>query len=171
MRAQTNLPQQSGNDSVVRHSDGAGLLNHDSFHFSVASRDRLPITPEVPWLSDLEQQMASYQAQYETALEQVRQSFVLPTDPTVINFLNEHRTIPQILLASVQPLKTMFGHDKVLALRTSSDDVGSQTLYAVVRWPGPSSEVRSALDRFDQEWWLKEAGQAAGRLVFTYELI
>ncbi|MEX2260387.1 MAG: hypothetical protein WD696_00470 [Bryobacteraceae bacterium] len=115
--------------------------------------------------------MAEFAAQHEAVLNEVRKHYVLPADASVMTFLTEHRTIPQILLGAAPHLKPCFGADAVFSLRAPIDEAGSRTLYAVAMWPGKSQDVRDALAKFDNDWWMVRAGQAAGYLTFTYELV
>lgn len=119
----------------------------------------------------LEKQMAEFAVQHRARLDELRKHYVLPGDSSVIDFLSEHRTIPEILLNAAPQLRSCFGADAVLNLRAPIDEAGSRTLYAVVIWSCAFRDVRNALDRFDSEWWLAHARQAGGHLVFTYELV
>jgi hypothetical protein len=56
-------------------------------------------------------------------------------------------------------------------LRAPIDESGSQTLYVVAMWPGNVRDVRQALARFDDAWWIAHSRQASGHLAFTYELV
>jgi hypothetical protein len=107
----------------------------------------------------------------EAALNEVRKSYVLPADASVANFLTEHRAIPEILLAASQPLRACFGAETVFNLRAPIDESGSRTLYVVAMWPGKLQDVRNALAKFDDDWWMPRARQVAGCLTFTYELV
>jgi hypothetical protein len=115
--------------------------------------------------------MAAFAAQHEAVLVDVRKHYVLSADAAVKDFLAEHRAIPQILLEAAPQLKRYFGSNAVLNLRAPIDEAGSRTLYAAVMWPGELRDVREALERFDKDWWMARAGQAAGYLTFTYELV
>lgn len=119
----------------------------------------------------LEKQMAESAAQHEAVVNEVRRCYVLSADAPVRAFLAEHRTIPQILLEAAPHLKVYFGGNAVFNLRVPIDEAGSRTLYAAVMWPGELRDVRQALARFDDNWWMARAGQAAGYLTFTYELV
>jgi hypothetical protein len=125
----------------------------------------------VPVLEGLEKQMAEFAAQHEALLGEVRKHYVLPADSSVLNFLTEHRAIPQILLDAVPKLKACFGANAVFNLRAPIDESGSRILYAAAVWQGKSQDVRDALAKFDKDWWMARAGQAAGYLTFTYELV
>jgi len=120
---------------------------------------------------DLEKQMVRYAAECKAVLQEVQRQFMMPADSSVTAFLGDNRAIPPMLLEAIPHLKTYFGADTIFSLRVSIDGPGPRILYAVVRWPGKVCDVRSALQRFDDEWWLRRAGQAAGFLTFTYELV
>lgn len=122
-------------------------------------------------VDELDKQKGQPAAQHEAALSHVCKSYVLPADESVQEFLTEHRAISQVLLAAVPQLKACFGDSAVFNLRAPIDEAGSRTLYAIAMWPGKLRDVREALARFDNEWWIGRAGQAAGYLTFTYELV
>ena len=118
-----------------------------------------------------EQQLMAFQVELETTLEAVRRAFVIPPDGSVVAFLNEHRTIPQILLEAATHLRASFAVETVFNLRVPIDESGSRTLYAVAVWPGDVLDVRAALAKFEETWWISHSRQAAGYLAFTYELV
>lgn len=121
---------------------------------------------------DLERQMAAeFSAQHEVLLSEIRRQYVLPADYSVAKFLAEHRTLPSILVEAVPELRARFGAQTVFALRAPIDDAGSQTLYAVAIWPGNARDVREALEKFDETWWIQHSRRASGYLTFTYELV
>jgi len=121
--------------------------------------------------ADLERQMAEFQANSEALLAEIRKHFMLPRDASVLAFLTEHKNLPEILAAAVPQLKECFGATAIFSLSASIDEFGSQTLYASVIWPGELCEVRAALQRFDDNWWLSRARQGGGYLSFSYELV
>ena len=82
-----------------------------------------------------------------------------------------HRPIAYVLLDAVPSLLQCFGTRPLLKLKAPFDESGTQMLYAVVAWPGDIREVRDALIRFDDEWWLSRVQSAAGQLTYTYELM
>ena len=143
---------------------GAGLYQP----FQAALRWPEPVS-ELHSLRGLENQMAEFAAEH-ASLDEVRRNFVL-ADSSVSTFLSGHRTIPQILLASVVHLRACFGAGAVFKIRTPIDESGSQTLYVVAMWPGDVREVRQALARFDDAWWIAHSSQASGYVSFTYELV
>ncbi len=118
----------------------------------------------------LERQLSQFSTQHADSLTDLQKHYVLPPDSSLADFLTQHRTIPQILLEAAPQLRTYFGPNTIFHLRAPIDELGSRTIYAVVMWPNKSMDVRDALAKFDAEWWLERAGQAAGNLTFTYEL-
>jgi hypothetical protein len=122
-------------------------------------------------LDNLEKQMAQFQAYHDAVLAEVRKNFILPRDPSVIAFLNEHKALPDILIDALPKLRACFGETSIFSLNAPLDESGSRTIYAVVLWAGPLPSAKEALSRFDNEWWIARAGQAAGHLTFTYELV
>ncbi|MDE3197484.1 MAG: hypothetical protein KGN84_14130 [Acidobacteriota bacterium] len=115
--------------------------------------------------------MAEADAEREAAVAELKRSFVFTGDSSVSAFLQEHRALSPLLLESIPELKRVFGQETVFQLRASMDGFGSLSLYAVAIWPGTVTEVRSALARFDDEWWLPRSNRAGGYLTFTYELV
>src|ERR1700685_1601928 len=122
-------------------------------------------------LRDLEREMAVFDAEHEAALNELRRLYVLPAGSSVTGFLRKHRTIPQLLVLAAQQLKWYFGADTVLTLRAPIDESGSRSLYAVAMWPGSVRDAKTALDKFDDAWWIANSRQALGDLYFTYELV
>jgi hypothetical protein len=114
---------------------------------------------------------STFIAGHAAVLKEVRRHFVLPADSSVATFLTERPTLTQILLDAAPQLRAAFGAEAVVNLRAPIDDSGSQTLYAVVMWPGQVRDVRDALARFDDAWWIARSRQASGYLTFTYELV
>lgn len=119
----------------------------------------------------LETQIAEFAAQHEALLAEVRRQYVLPADSSVVTFLTKHRALPPILLEAAPELRACFGAEAVFTLRAPIDDSGSQTLYAVAMWPGNVRDVRDALEKFDDTWWIEHSQPASGYLTFTYELV
>jgi hypothetical protein len=127
-----------------------------------------PPTQRLAVFDELERRFA---ATHEATLTEVQKYFVLPNDSSVATFLTEHRSLSQVLLEAVAPLRACFGAQTVFFLKAPIDESGSRTLYAVARWPGKVSDARSALAKFDEDWWIAQSRQAAGYLTFTYELV
>ena len=119
---------------------------------------------------DVDKQVWACAAGHEATLKEVRKHFVLPNDSSVATFMAEHRSLPQILLEAVTPLRTCFGTGTIFNLRAPIDESGSRTLYAVAMWPGKVRDARNALAKFD-DWWIAQSRQASGYLTFTYELV
>jgi hypothetical protein len=122
-------------------------------------------------LDYLERQTDRLKAECETQIAEVRKCYVFGNDPDLESFLRSYRTLSQLLLEAVPHLRQHFGKDAILTLRAPIDASGSQTLYAVVMWPGAANDVRAALADFDNSWWFGSVRQASGNLTFTYELV
>ncbi|HME08151.1 MAG TPA: hypothetical protein VKG25_13940 [Bryobacteraceae bacterium] len=156
--------QESGNNSIQ--------TTPKVFHDEVFGWSGLPQRPaQGASLFPIPERMRGFQAEHNSALKELRRKFILPPDPSVVTFLTEHRTLPQILLEAADHLRAYFGADTIFNLRAPIDESGSRTLYAVVMWPGTVSAVKAALARFDDEWWIAHSRQASGYLTFTYELV
>jgi hypothetical protein len=123
------------------------------------------------FLKDLEQQMEQFEAEHEGAIVELKKQFVFPADDSVVQFLRDHRIIPQLLILAAPQLRQHFGADSVFALRAPIDESGTRTLYGVVKWSGDARDVRTALEQFDEAWWMANSRQASGNLYFTYELV
>src|SRR5258706_14651599 len=119
----------------------------------------------------LEKQMAEFSAQHEALSSELRRQYVMPADSSVTAFLTEHLALAPILLEAVPQLKACFGAQAIFILRAPIDDSGLQTLYAVAIWPGNVGDVREALEKFDETWWIQHSREASGYLTFTYELV
>lgn len=107
----------------------------------------------------------------DAVLEDVGKYYTVPADASVRDFLSEHQTIAPLLIEAAPRLKSRFGDNAVFELRVPIDEAGSRTLYAVAMWPGKVQDARDALSGFDDDWWMARAGQAAGYIAFTYELV
>jgi hypothetical protein len=119
----------------------------------------------------LEQQMAEFEAAHEAVLAELQRSYVFLNDHSVKRFFRTHRTAPQLLIEAVPHLRQYFGNGTVLNLRTTVDEYGAETLYAVAMWPGAVGDVRNALEHFDEQWWIANSRRASGDVTFTYELV
>jgi hypothetical protein len=117
-----------------------------------------------------EHQTGIGEPEHNAAFDEVVKLYRTPTDTSVATFLQEHPNLPQLLVQAAPKLKRCCGN-AALTLRAPVDEDGSQTLYAVVLWPGDAAEVRRALDKFDDSWWIANSGDLATSLSFTYELI
>lgn len=145
------------------HKWPSAALNQTAFSPSATRGNAL--------FENLEGQMARFQAQTDDLLAQVRKNFILPRDPAAESFLNDHKSLPEILIESLPALRAAFGESAVLTFNAPLDEGGSRTAYATVVWPGSLATAREALARFDDEWWIRRASTAFGRLTFTYELV
>jgi hypothetical protein len=121
--------------------------------------------------NNFEQQMMQYEADHQRMIAEIRRLYVLPAGDSVELFLSHYRAVTGLLLQAIPKLREFFGSDTLFSLRVPIDDSGTQTLYAVAMWPGRIQDVKTALDRFDDSWWIPNSRQASGYLTFTYELV
>ncbi|MBB5057738.1 hypothetical protein HDF16_002444 [Granulicella aggregans] len=121
--------------------------------------------------NNLETQMAKFEADNQASILEVLEQYVISDDQQVMQFLREHLTLPELLIQAAPRLREYFGDTTVFSLRTVVDEHDWKTLYAVVIWPGKARDVVTALDSFDEDWWIRRSNLAAGNLTFTYELI
>lgn len=119
---------------------------------------------------NLEAQMVRFAQEHQESLKVVKGFYIFPKDSPVLQFMNSHRGIPQLLADAVPHLRKHFPQT-VFTLRSTLDDSGSPMLYAVALWPGEPHDAVVALDQFDDEWWLANAYPAGRFLTFTYDLI
>jgi hypothetical protein len=119
---------------------------------------------------EYEKQMQPATAGHQASLREIRKFFVFRNDTAVMCFLQDHRTIPQLLLEALPHLNKHFGAQTVFALKTLTDEDGSRELYAAAMWPGNAGKAIEALDNFNESWWIEKSRAAGGRLNFTYEL-
>ncbi len=119
---------------------------------------------------DLESQLPEVSEKRQSALSEIRKSFVFRDEEAVTSFLRDHRTIAQLLLEALPALKKFFGVETVFELKVLTEEDGSREMYAMAEWPGPAREAMRALDNFIENWWIERSGTVGGRLNFTYEL-
>lgn len=155
--------QTSGNNWIPSARD----VQYRSLRESPAS---LTLQPQVTIFDGLEKQMQAFASERQTVLQEIRKNFVLPADCSVTRFLDEHRSIPQVLLESAAHLRECFGDNTVFKLGTTEDDIGSRAIHAIAIWPGTVRDARAALAKFDS-WWLSQPRSGAEYLTFSYELV
>jgi hypothetical protein len=171
--------QTSGNNSIQIRSFGANtrilsalrglgpFSSNPVYHAALAG----PTQEGIALLEDYEREMLVFQAETEAVLNNVRRCFVMPQDSSVVTFLQDHKTIPQILLEAIDRLRASFGIDTLFALKVLTEEGGPRMLYGVAMWPGSVEDARRALANFDDTWWIAHSRQASGHLTFTYELV
>ena len=97
----------------------------------------------------------------------LRKSYGLPANDSVLTLLSNHQAISSVLISAVPHLKKYFGSDSIVNLEVSTDDDGSQTLYAVVVWHNTVPAAAQALENFSENWWLDHMTAGAADLAFT----
>ncbi len=157
--------QTSGNDwGVPIHA-----MLHEGVQGVPAATSKAPAR-QPSFLRDIERQMGQFETDYQAALAEVRKLYVLAADASVLEFLNDHRAVPQLLIDAVPYLRKHFGNT-VFVLRSTSDEYGWENLYADAMWPGDARDALQRLDQFEDEWWIANCRPARGALTFTYRLV
>jgi hypothetical protein len=105
-----------------------------------------------------------------STLEALEQAYVLEDRSAIPAFIKGNRLL-ELLLVAQEPLTSAFGEATVKKLTLVEDDEGFVTLFCFVLVPGGLDEARSALNSFDESWWLAHSHEAGGKLNFDFELI
>lgn len=106
--------------------------------------------------------------QLEAEIGELKTKYVFRNEGAITQFISDHRIAAAVLLNALPALKKCFGEDVVFNLEAVSDDDESTSLYAIVVWRGLTEGAESALEDFDERWWLNQSAQPG--LTFTYEL-
>jgi hypothetical protein len=106
--------------------------------------------------------------QLESALTQLKTRYIFRNESAITHFILSHRAIAAVLTNAVPELVKSFGEDVVFTLEVVTDEDASTFLYAIVVWRGSAIAAATALDDFDERWWLSQPAQTG--LTFTYEL-
>lgn len=120
--------------------------------------------------AECEQQIVRFEADYWKVVREIRRKYVFVNDDEVEEFLRFHRTVPELLIEALPFLRAHIG-DVLFTLRSTSDEYGWQLLYVVTVWPGQAQDVITAIDRFEDAWWIANSHRAFGSLNFTYQLV
>jgi hypothetical protein len=106
--------------------------------------------------------------QLEAEIAELKTKYVFRNESAISQFVFGHRAAAGVLLNALPELIECFGEDVVFNLEAVSDDDESTSLYAIVVWRGLAEGAESALEDFDERWWLNRSAQPG--LTFTYEL-
>lgn len=155
-------------ESQVSGNDWAEPMLEDFLRFASSPRG---VDSGQSSLNNYEDQMAEFESDHRNIIHEVLKLYVLSNDEAVKEFLDGHRTIPQLLIQAAPRLQEHFGEATVFSLRVVVDEHDWQTIYAVVIWPGKAEDVVTALDEFEENWWIQNSNPASGDLTFTYELV
>lgn len=93
---------------------------------------------------------------------------ILGSNRSVVELLQVDPTLFLLLTEAVQPLKRAFG-DNLLRIRVQDADDES-LLKVAVQVPADFAAPETALQSFDNEWWINNCHRSNGTLVFDYEL-
>jgi hypothetical protein len=102
-------------------------------------------------------------------IERLKSMYRFKNEPAVEDFLSDHQSATSLLINALPQLQRWFGHDVPFVLETTREENEQPILYAVAVWRGPVRAAVSALEHFDESWWLDQPSQALP-LTFTYEL-
>lgn len=144
----------------------SGRVYHRSQPISHWSKPHIQLAE----LAELEAQMTQFENVYEELIAEIQRQYVMPADPRFLNFFRSHRRIPQLLMEALPYLRKFFANS-IFVLHATSDENGWQMLYASATWPGEPSDALTALDHFDDEWWIANSYPAGMALTFTYKLV
>lgn len=122
------------------------------------------------YISESRAFLQNNQVALDQDLTNLKKSYGFPANDSVATFLANHRAISSVLLSAVPHLKEYFGADSIVNLEVSTDDDGSQTLYAVVVWHNTVPTAAQALENFSENWWLDHMTASTADLAFTYEI-
>jgi hypothetical protein len=120
--------------------------------------------------AQLEEEMIRSEAEHQSLINEVRRYFVMGRGSGIEEIFIRSRTLPQLLLEAIPHLRYYFGNT-MFTLRPTSDESGWQTLYVDAIWPGDARDAISAIDAFEDEWWIANSHKASGNLTFTYRLV
>ena len=90
-------------------------------------------------------------------------------DEGVRDFLSNHQAALALLINALPKLRIWFGQDVPFVLETTSEENEEPILYATAIWHGPAQAAATALENFDENWWLDQPTSGLP-ITFTYEL-
>ena len=100
--------------------------------------------------------------------DQLTKKYIFRNGDAITHFFSMHRTAAAVVSCAWPELRRSFGEDAVFSLEAVAGDDDSTSLYVVVIWRGSAQDAESALENFDERWWLNQPYQSG--LTFTYEL-
>jgi len=103
-------------------------------------------------------------------IERLRSAYVISNVAKVGSFIEENQ-LTDVLVQAIEPIKKAFGESRSRKLAVLEDDEGSRALFCLVAFPGSLNEAQKALDSFDRDWWLRNAGEFGSKLNFDFELV
>lgn len=95
---------------------------------------------------------------------------ILDDDRTVIGLLETEPVLYSLLIEAVEPLRRAFGDKRIIHVRVQSSDEDSILKVAVQLPADFGGDGESALQSFDEKWWLNNCRRSGGALVFDYEM-
>jgi hypothetical protein len=159
--------QTSGNDwSQSGQPDITRMLHEDEQEIG-----RFPRRPadHGKFFVKLEDQMERFGQAQVDAVRQIEAFYTIRNGAEVKEFLESHKLVTQVLAEAIDHLKKHF-EGCMFSLRLKTDEYDDQMLYAAAAWKKEPKKVVSALNAFDDEWWLANSYPAGRHLSFTYDL-
>jgi hypothetical protein len=117
----------------------------------------------------LDLQMAEHNKEFDLAINTLRGMYMFSHNDEVTAFLKSNRAVAPLLIEAFPYMSRAFAGAAIL-LDLMNEEESSQTINALALWWGKREEARTALRKFDREWWLDNIGKANGRIVFDYQI-
>lgn len=104
----------------------------------------------------------------EKQLQALGSIYDFESDKEVIQFISNHPFLYELLVEAIPAFQSCFGSGMRvdLIVRTDPED-DFQELFGYIHQSGPIDEIKSSLERFDDEWFLENLGRAQGKLNFN----
>lgn len=105
-------------------------------------------------------------------LEHIEQLYTLREPPEVISFLAKHPYLPALLLEAYPNIQRHFP-DAPAFLEVFSDpeSAGHRELFLAIGTTLDADAAYEGIQRFNQDWWLKQARRSNGFLTISVEFI
>lgn len=121
-----------------------------------------------PLLASGQALLATESSWLDADIAELKRKYVFSHENAIGEFLLGHRTVTTVLLTAHRHLTESFGADVIFKLEALSYEDEPTYLYAAAIWKGSVEDAESALEAFDERWWLDQSAPAG--LIFTYEL-
>lgn len=174
----SKLRRSISNMMAGAHSYGTeSSVVSDDFAESLSSFGAGSVTVEIApsdgYLESLitDNEIEQIKAENESLIRKLLSIFVFEDATAVHGFLEDHPSVPDVLLQAAPILRKSFGDGAILQLQIPPEEDVPLTLYAVALWDGPLEDARVALNRFDDLWWNAGGQKGSSRIVFDYQLV
>lgn len=120
-------------------------------------------------LADLERQMNEHGKEFDAAIETLRAMYMFSDHDEIDRYLRSNRTVAPVLIEAFPYMVRAFNGSPML-LDVTNDEGPAETINALALWWGRREEARSALQSFDDLWWLDNIRKGGGKIVFDYQI-